>query len=208
MSDEIDAGNDEKLAELEAAVEALTKKNRELLGELKVSKAKAKGAEIDPEDYANLQSQVEDLQSKLGKVTDESAKTIDKLNKTLEHKDSALQGYLIDNGLSEAMIKAGVRPEVMPAVKALLKSQATIKEDGGQYLALMGDKPLFEAVSEWAAGDEGKHFVAAPANSGGGAPGSSAGASGPTVKRSSMSAADKAAFITEHGQGSYLALPR
>jgi hypothetical protein len=35
----------------------------------------------------------------------------------------------------------------------------------------MGDKPLVDAVAEWASSDEGKHFISAPANSGGGAAG-------------------------------------
>ena len=84
-----------------------------------------------------------------------------------------MQNYLIDNGLNDALLKVGVRPEMMTAVKAMLKSQTKLTSDNGQYSALIGDKPLIDAVSEWAAGDEGKHFVSAPANSGGGAPGGS-----------------------------------
>ena len=160
-----------EIEELKAAVEALSAKNRELLGEVKIAKAKAKGSDINPEDYAALQNEVDALKSSLEKATKDSNKTIEALNSSLAEKDSALQSYLIDNGLSDAMIKAGVRPEVMPAVKALLKTQTAIKAENGQYAALMGDKPLLEAVSEWAASDEGKHFIAAPANSGGGAAG-------------------------------------
>jgi chromosome segregation ATPase len=205
MSEENTDAN--RITELEAAIESLSVKNAELLKELKVTKAKAKGADIDPGEYANLQSQVEELQGKLDKATKESAKTIEGLTKTLTEKDSALQSYLIDNGLSDAMIKAGVRPEFMQAAKAMLKSQAQIKAENGQYSALMGDKPLTEAVAEWASGDEGKHFVAAPVNSGGGASGGQ-NSSGPALKRSSLTAADKAAFIAEKGQAAYLALPR
>jgi hypothetical protein len=176
MSDDV---ND--IEELKAAVEALSAKNRELLGELKTAKAKAKGGEIDPGEYAALQNAVEELTAKLDKQSKEAAKTIDGLSKNLSEKDGALKSYLIDNGLSEALLKANVRPEMMGAVKAMLKSHTALKEDGGQYQALLGDKPLFEAVSEWAASDEGKHFVAAPANSGGGASGGN-GSGQPTPK--------------------------
>lgn len=166
MSDE-----NNELEELKAAIEVLSAKNRELLGELRVTKAKAKGAEVDPSEYAALQSEVEALRANLDKSQKEAAKTIENLTKSLTEKDGALQSYLIDNGLNDALLKVGVRPEMMPAVKAMLKSQTQLAAENGQYSALMGDKPLFDAVSEWAAGDEGKHFVAAPANVGGGAPG-------------------------------------
>lgn len=167
--------SDDRIAELEAAIEVLTAKNRELLNENKVAKAKAKGAEIDPAEYAALQSEVEALKADLAKAAKESAKTIEQLQKDLTSKDGALQSYLIDNGLTEALVKAGVRSEFMPAAKAMLRSQAQIKADNGNYSALMGDKPLVDAVAEWAASDEGKHFISAPANSGGGASGGNGG---------------------------------
>lgn len=159
------------LEELKAEVAALSAKNRELLNEVKIARSKAKGVEIDPSEYAALQSEVEALKAQLDKSQKEAAKTVDSLNKALQTKDGALQNYLIDNGLNDALLKAGVRPEMMPAVKAMLKSQTKLQEADGQYSALMGDKPLMDAVAEWAAGDEGKHFVSAPANTGGGAPG-------------------------------------
>jgi chromosome segregation ATPase len=172
-----------EIEELKAAIEVLSAKNRELLGEARAAKAKAKGVEIDPSEYAALQSEVEALRTQLDKSQKEAAKQIDGLNKALQTKDGALQNYLIDNGLNDALLKAGVRPEMMPAVKAMLKSQTKLQEAEGQYSALMGDKPLMDAVAEWAAGDEGKHFVSAPANSGGGAPGGqSANAQSPAPK--------------------------
>lgn len=169
--------SDERIAELEAAIEVLSAKNRELLGEVKVAKAKAKGAEVDPAEYAALQSEVDALKADLAKVTKDSTKTIEQLQKDLTSKDGALQSYLIDNGLTDALVKAGVRSEFMGAAKAMLRSQAQIKADNGDYSALMGDKPLVDAVAEWAASDEGKHFISAPANSGGGASGGNGGAS-------------------------------
>jgi len=163
--------SDERIAELEAAIDALTAKNRELLGEVKVAKARAKGAEIDPAEHAALQSEVDALRADLTKVTKDSTKTIEQLQKNLTDKDGALQSYLIDNGLTDALVKAGVRSEFMGAAKAMLRNQAQIKAEDGNYAALMGDKPLVDGVAEWASSDEGKHFISAPANSGGGAAG-------------------------------------
>jgi hypothetical protein len=163
--------SEERIAELEEAMEALNAKNRELLGEVKIARAKAKGVEIDPNDFMALQNENETLKSQLDKVAKENTKVIEGLQATISEKDGALQSYLIDNGLNDAMLKAGIKPEFMTAAKAMLKSQTKLMAENGQYSALMGEKPLNEAIAEWAAGDEGKHFVSAPANSGGGATG-------------------------------------
>jgi hypothetical protein len=163
--------SEERIAELEEAMEAMNAKNAELLREVKIARAKAKGVEIDPNDFMALQTENETLKSQLDKVAKDNAKTIEQLQASLTEKDGALQSYLIDNGLNDAMLKAGIKPEFMAAAKAMLKSQTKLMADNGQYSALMGDKPLTEAIAEWAAGDEGKHFVSAPANSGGGATG-------------------------------------
>lgn len=158
-------------ADDKAAIEALERKNRELLGEVKALKAKAKGADIDPEEHARLQSELETLRDASAKAEKAAQSTIESLTKKLEGKDGALKNYLIDSGLSEAMLKANVKPDLMPAVKAMLKERAALVEDGDAYKALMGEKPLAEAILEWAASDEGKPFVLASDSSGGGAAG-------------------------------------
>lgn len=153
------------------ATEKLSTKNQELLAELRAAKAKAKGAEIDPEEHARLQTQVEDLTGKLDKVTKDSNRQIEKLTKDLTDKEGALTQHLIDGGLSSALAKAGVAPHFMDAAKAMLRGQAAIK-DGA---AVIGDKPLADHVTEWAGTDQGKHFITAPANSGGGGQGGNGG---------------------------------
>ena len=178
MSDDIE--------ELKAEIAALNAKNRELLGEVKVAKAKARGSEINPEDYAALQNELEATKAALDKATKDGGKQIEALNKALAEKDGALQGYLIDNGLNEAMLKAGIRPEVMGVVKARLKAEAKLVSENGQYSALFGDKPLIDGVTAWAASDEGKHFVAAPANTGGGAAGGQTNNSGSVAPKGNL----------------------
>lgn len=158
-----------------AATEALSAKNRELLGEVKALKAKAKGADIDPAEHAALQSKVEELTDELGKVQKASKSEVEKLTKALELKDTALTQHLIDAGLTDALAKAGVAPHYLNAAKAMFKGQAALKADGGDYKALIGDKPIADAIKEWAQTDEGKHFVSAPANGGGGASGMNGG---------------------------------
>lgn len=165
----------EKLEELLGRFEALEESNKGLKADLAKAKAKAKGAEIDPEEHAALQTQVAELTDKLNK-TDKTAKSeIEKLSKSLAEKDSALTTYLLDAGLTDALAKQRVRPELMDAAKALLRTQATIKADGGNYQAVIGDKPLTDYVKEWSATDSGKHFVLPDGSSGGGAGGGSGG---------------------------------
>jgi len=160
-----------EIAKLKDSQEALAAKNRELLTEVKTFKAKAKGAEIDPGEFEQLKFELEEARNSLVKTEKASKAEIEKLQGSLKNKDQALKTYLLDGGLSDALAKAGVKPEYMDAARALLRQQAAIKEDGENYLAVMGDKPIFDAVKEWASSDTGKHFVAASANSGGGSQG-------------------------------------
>jgi len=158
-----------------AATEALSAKNRELLGEVKTLKAKAKGADIDPAEHAALQQKVEELTDELGKVQKTSKAEVEKLTRALAEKDGALTQHLIDAGLTDALAKAGVAPHYLNAAKAMFKGQAALKAENGQYQALIGEKPIAEAIKAWAQSDEGKFFVVAPQNGGGGANGGKGG---------------------------------
>lgn len=165
-----------KVKELAESNDALASKNRELLTEVKTFKAKARGAEIDPAEFEQLKSELEETRSALSKAEKLAKAETEKLSKALAEKDGALQKFLIDGGLSDALAKAGVAPQFMDAAKALLRQNAQIKAEDGNYQALMGDKPLVDAIKEWASSETGKHFVLATRNSGGGAPGSNQGA--------------------------------
>jgi NADH dehydrogenase/NADH:ubiquinone oxidoreductase subunit G len=190
-----------------AATEALAAKNRELLGEVKTLKAKAKGADIDPAEHAALQSSVEELSDKLAKAEKTSKSEIEKLTKALSEKDGALSKHLIDAGLTDALVKAGVKPEMLDAVKALHQSKASINAKDGAYEALIEGKPLAEFVTTWAQSDQGKHFVAAKDNAGGGSQGGGNGkGSSKTMTRAEhdakMAAGDPSlpAFFKEGGK--------
>jgi hypothetical protein len=191
----------EQLDELIANRDAQNDSIKGLKADIAKLKAKAKGADIDPEEHAALKLQVEELNEKLGKSEGLSKKEIEKLTKQLGEKDGALQKYLIDANLTESLAKAGVKPEFMDASKALLKSSAAIKSDNGEYVPVIGDKPLADYVTEWAKGDQGKHFVAAPASSGGGAGGGSAsqGKEYQSKPVKDWTPAQKAEFVGEHG---------
>lgn len=180
--------------ELQAELDSVLTKRDELLREVKTLKAKAKGADIDPEEFAKLQSDNEELRSALDKTSKTSKAEIERLTKTLSEREGKLHDILVDGGITEALAKANVAPELMKAAKALLKSGAAVKEGA----AFMGDKPLADAIAEWSASDEGKHFVRAPVNSGGG--GQGGGGSGQGKKFSDMTSEERTALYRTNPQ--------
>lgn len=92
----------------------------------------------------------------------------EKLQAQLAEYQQREEQYLINDGLSNALDSAQIKPELKQAATALLKSQATISEGK----AMIGEMSLSDYVNEWANSDEGKPFVLAPNNSGGNATGS------------------------------------
>ena len=176
MSEKIDINAPEVQQAIKDAVDAaiapLAAKRDELLGEVKKLR---KESAIKPEDVEKLESQIDELKTSLSTAQSE-AKTFkanaDKAQKALESESSFNQKLLVDNGLTDALTKAGVtNPAFLKAVKSTLANQITVVTEGDQRVAKAGDKSLNDFVTEWATSDEGKHFVSAPAHSGGGAQG-------------------------------------
>jgi len=176
---------EELQAELESAkesIEAMNSKNKQLLGELKTERNKSR--EVNVDEYHKSLDEVESLKAENAKLSGEmklKAKDTEKLMAQLGEKDSTLQKLIIDDGLTNALTSAGVVPELMPAVKALLRSQAQLKDNQ----AVINDKPLADFMTEWATTD-GKAYIKAPSNSGGGAGGSKSGESGGNIDISKM----------------------
>ena len=180
------------------ATEPLSAKNRELLGELKKAR---KDSAIDPEEFNSLREQKDALEAKLADAT-KANKTalldVEKFKKLHESEAQFTSQSLIDSGLTNALIEAKVDARFLPAVKALIGRDAKVEMDGDNRIAKIKDKALTEYVKEWAASDEGKNYVAAPANSGGGGQGGNGGGSKQQVKSSelaSKSPKERAAFI-------------
>lgn len=161
----------EKLDEMLEAMQATERSVSGLKADLAKAKAKAKGAEIDPEQHAELQTQVETLKADLDKANKAAKKLNDDFTGQISAKDAALAKYLIDSQLSDSLAKAGVKPEFMDAVKAMHRGAAQIAVEGTEYVAKIGDKFISDAIAEWVGSDAGKHFIAAPNNSGAGAGG-------------------------------------
>lgn len=193
-----------ELEELKKGNESLSTKNKSLLDEKKKLQAKTEG--IDIEKYFSMSDELETLRAEHAKVTKLSKLEIEKLSKTLQDKDSAIQRHLIEDGLSTHLAKVGVRPEFIEASKALLRQKTSLKEENGAYQALLGDKPLTDGIAEWVSG-EGKHFIQASGGSGGGASGGGSHSGGENFKRSEMNHSQKGEYIAKNGQEAYFKLP-
>ncbi len=166
---------------IEAATGGLVKKNQELLAELKEAR---KGRAIDPAELDKLQAKIDSLEGDLAtasKAQKDQAKALKQAQDALASESGFTQKLLLDNGLTDALVKAGVANQFLPAVKAMLGTQAKIVTDGDARKAIIGDKELNEFVSSWATSDEGKHYIAAPANGGGGASGGASSGSNAKV---------------------------
>jgi len=190
----IDLNDPEVKAAIKAAVEEATSplvaKRDELLTEVKSLK---KGRQIDPESVAKLEEQIDALRDELA-AANKTAKTAtseaEKARKALETESAYTQKLLIDNAMTDALTKAGVKESVhLKAAKAMLAGQAQIVADGETRTAKIGDKDVTAFIAEWAKGDEGKFFVAAPHNQGGGSQG---GQGGGAAKHDSLSKIDPA----------------
>lgn len=200
-------------ADLDAAIadanKALETKRDELLNEVRDLKASLrKTQEIKPEDFAALEAENDKLKGDLAKAHKDlgaASKALETANKALETETGATRKLLVENGLREQLAANGVTNAVhQKAAMALLASGVEIVADGDARVAKVGDKALADFVKEWAGGDEGKHFVAAPNNRGGGAPGGQQNGGGvKTVTRdqfNTMSHAERSTFAKDGGK--------
>jgi hypothetical protein len=191
-------------AAVDEAVAGLQTKNAELLAKLKKA---TKDAQIDPSEHAALQSELDATQAKLAEAV-KAAKAAnteaEKVKKAYESESKLTHNLLVENGLTDALTKAGVtNPVHLRAAKAMLSGQVQLVAEGDNRIAKVGDKALADYVGEWAKGEEGKYFVAAQQNGGGGAPGGAGkGGNVKSLTRTAFDGLDVAAkskFIADGG---------
>jgi hypothetical protein len=201
MADDKTFTKDEVDAAIEKEVSGLKDKIDELIGDNKKLKADLrKTQDIKPEDVAALESEVDQLKAKLTvaeKTAKEATTAREKAEAALKSEAAFTQKLVVENGLREQLTAAGVtNPAHQKGAIAMLSSQVHIAADGDNRVAKVGDKALADFVKEWAGTDEGKAFVTAPANGGGGAPGSS-------TKNSNVQTMTRAAYneLDQQAQG-------
>lgn len=169
-----------KVTELTESLAAQAETNNGLKADLTKAKNELrKGQTIDPNDYANLQTENEGLKTKLSDA-DKAAKKLlterDTALKTLETESAVTINMQRERDLTEGLSAAGVTNAInLKAAKAMLAAQVQVVTEGDKRITKVGDKPLADFLTEWKASDEGKHFVSATNNSGGGSQGGGGG---------------------------------
>lgn len=176
MSEEIDLTSTEVQAAIAAAVteavDGLKAKNAELLGKLKKAQ---QGSTIEPADLEAAERERDEWKGKAQaaeKAAKQAAKAAEDATKRAADIDTAYGNTLRDQQLTEALTKAGVTNAVhLKAAKALLASGVQVVDENGTRVVKAGEVALDKHITDWASSDEGKHFVAAPDTTGGGAQG-------------------------------------
>lgn len=165
------------------AEEGLKAKRDELMDEVKNLRQQLRSTqEIKPEDLTAAEQRADKAEQALAEAQ-KQVKTLtgerDKLAKQVEAESGFTSKLLTENALNDALAAAGVKEAPMlKAVKAMFGPLAQVAVEGDQRMVKVGDKALADYVKDWAATDEAKHFISAPANNGGGAPGGSGSGGG------------------------------
>lgn len=210
-----DAVEEHAQSQVENETSKLRKNNERLTKQLRDARA-GQGAG----DTSELEEKIDALEQEKAKVEKEAEKlrkSYDKdtkqLTEQLESERSSNHTMLVDNGLSAQLDKANIAPQYKRAAQRLLRDQVQVVDENGERKAIATvDKDgkqeslsLDEFVQQWAQSDEGKAFVKAPANSGGGASGNNGSISGndKTMTRSQfdeLGHAERAAFTQNGGK--------
>lgn len=167
----------------EKATEGLVNKNKELLGKQKKLKEQLDAFDdMTPDEVRGKLTQLDDLiktgaeneenyKRLLKEQTDNLNKQITKLTKENAEIDGQFKNMLVENNLTKSLVDAGVAKSFIPAVTAMLQPKITIENDEGSRSLKINGEGVQDYIKTWSQSDEGKPFIAAPGNSGGGAPG-------------------------------------
>ncbi len=159
------------LAGLKSALDKERKARRE-------AEARAKQG-IDPGEYRRLQERLaraeEERAAREGRwdkykslLEARHDRRLDGLRRELEEVKQANFKLVAEGGLTEALLAAGVRQELLPFVRSHLLPRVSMVHQDGQAKAMIGEVELSQFVKTWARSPEGMATLAAPDNLGGG----------------------------------------
>ena len=165
-----------QLAEANKRIDALSAKNDELLTEVKAERARRREAEeaqaqaaeearAKAEEAAKASGNAEEIQRHAeAKYRAER----ERAEKRAADAEAALNRYVVDGGIRDALSAAEIAPAYAKAAGLLFRDGRNIEVKDGA--AFVDGVPIADAVKEWA-GADGAVFKAAGQATGGGAPG-------------------------------------
>lgn len=168
---------DAKIAE---AVAAATSKNNDEIAALKkkaaehldVQKKAQAHAETAREEAEKAAAEAAAKAGDIDALKSQHAKELKKLTDAIASSDAKYSDLVIDRGIQSALTESGIAPQFHTPLTYMLKAQT--KLDGTE--AKIGELSISDHVKAFVASAEGKHYVAAPINTGSGATGSSSNA--------------------------------
>lgn len=162
----------ESVTKLEKTLAEVRQEKRDVSNEVKTLKSKygTLPEDFNIEEYNRLKDAdpAGELDVKLTEQRERMTKQFDiekaELNKKIESSETLVTKHVKNAQLLTAMTEVGVGKQFIPAVQAMFSDKIIVEGEN----VLLNERPVGEAIKAWADSDEGKHFVAAPANNGGG----------------------------------------
>ena len=169
--DKIDLTADDAMEQINALATGLAGKNAQLLEKLSAGKLSGNESAAELENLRLFKQNADQKILEEGQQYEEAkqglikthGEDLLKANGRGDKAEAQLKTLLIDNGLSAALDGVNINKNLKAGAVAMLQSGAVIT-DGK---AMIGDKSLSDAVTEWASTDAGKAFCLAENNSGG-----------------------------------------
>jgi hypothetical protein len=174
------------------ATQGLVAKRDQLLNEVKDLRKNGGGDNVVKLEKA--ESQLTEAQDALREANGQVKKLTTDLGKATEKLTGAnarADKLVVTNEVKTALADAKIAPAYHKAVEAMFVSQAVVKTDGDTNSVMIGDKPIGEVLKTFAASDEGKAFVGAPSNSGGGSQGGGGKTDAKSITRSTFDGMDQ-----------------
>lgn len=159
---------EKRIETLEAALTKAEEEKKAALGEKFKATTALKKAQDDTE--AAIEDAKANAGSELDKALNENKKLAKQVADLTGERDAAhtdLKTIRVDNEVKSAISAANIRPELVPAVEALLLRQHKY-EDG---VATIDGKSITDHAKKFFSSKEGAYFVRAPESTGSGATG-------------------------------------
>lgn len=159
---------EKRIETLEAALNKAEEEKKAALGEKFKATTALKKAQEDTE--AAIEDAKANAGSELDKAVNENKKLAKQVADLTGERDAAntnLRTIRVDNEVKSAISAANIRPELVPAVEALLLRQHKY-EDG---VATIDGKSIVDHAKKFFSSKEGAYFVRAPESTGSGATG-------------------------------------
>ncbi len=169
--------------------------------------------DFDPDEYQRLKDAAADgkgpkADERLTRQREELERKhqadLAKKDERLNTVEGALRRRTVDDGLTSALVEAGIDRKHLPLVKAFLAPQVKVVEQDGEFSAsvetdINPTMPVSEFVKGWAGSDAGKIYVA-PATGGGATGGSGKMAGDNPFSAQNWDVTKQGAVVREKGE--------